>query len=164
MTFSGHPTRILRRGEALGRGEGAPGVDHRDPVPHLAGEVGQRLTDVDRADDQHLLGRGQRLDEHLMGRVLHRTVLLVVHEHQGVGRHVRRHVGRQGAGHSLAGRVEHDFGTEIGAIDESDHRPVILAIEDALDRLERAHHGSMKTSMVPPHAMPTSKASSSAIP
>ncbi len=153
-----------RRGEALWRGKGAPGVDHRHPVPHLAGEAGQRLTDVNRADDEHLLGRRQRLDEHFMGRVLHGTVLLVVHQHQGVCGQIRRDVGRQGAGHGLPGRVEDDFGTEVRPVDEGDHRPVLLAIEYALNRLERAHHGSMKTSMVPPQAMPTSKASSSAIP
>ena len=53
---------------------------------------------------------------------------------------------------------------EVRPVDEGDHRPVLLAIEYALNSLERAHHGSMKTSMVPPQAIPTSKASSSAIP
>ena len=152
------------RGKPLRRGEGAPGVDDGHPVTHLAGEAGQRLTDVDRADDHHFLGRCQRLDEHLMGRVLHGTVLLVVHQHHGVRRHVGGDIGGQGARHLLSGRVEHDFGPEGGPVDEGDDRPVLLAIQNALNCLERAHQGSMKTSMVPPQAMPTSNASSSAIP
>ena len=154
----------LAVGKRLFGGESATGVKDRHPVPHLRREAGERLADVHRPHDHQLLWRGEGFDEDGVWRVFQRAVLLVVHQENRVGDDVGGEPFGKLAGDHLPTGIEDHFVAGHRPVDEGEHGPILLPGEDALDCNQGAHQGSMKTSMVPPQAMPTSNASSSAIP
>src|SRR5690606_33407138 len=97
--------------------------------------------------------------------VFERTILLVLHELDGVLSDVGSQLGRELTSDHCPAFVEHGFGADRGSRDHRRHRPELFGFEGGGYRLvDPSHQGSMKTSMVPPHDIPTSKASSSAMP
>src|SRR5690606_35788846 len=128
-------------------------------------EGAEGLPDVDGAEDVEVGWGRQGLDEHLVIAVFEGTVLFVFHERHGVLAHVRHQFVGEAAGDDGPVLVHDRFGADGGPGDDGRHRAELLGLEEGgYGVVDVTHQGSMKTWIVPPHDIPTAKASSSAIP
>jgi len=128
--------------------------------------VGEGLGDVHRTED-HQPGTGDDgLDEHLDVAVRQGGGHLPVDEDRGV-LHRRFEAGREASGDDPFLEVEHGAAPHALAGDDGQVGPEPFLGDEPLQRGDGGfvgHHGSTNTWMVPPHASPTSNASSSEIP